>query len=291
MSKRVRKAIIPAAGYGTRFLPATKSSPKEMMPIVDKPIIQYVVEGAVEAGIEEIIFITSSNKRALEDHFDYNFELEERLKRAGKTEEYDLIRRVSDMAKFIYIRQKEARGTAHAVLSAKEVIGDEPFLVLYGDEFITATPSAAAQMVGLYNEAGGPVVSAIHTDDPADTYRYGYVKTSQENNYQKVEALVEKPGPENAPSKLACVGGYVLTPDIFPIISELPEKNNELYLPEAFSILAQKRSAYVNELKGAQYYDTGSKFGFIKANIDLGLEHSEVRESLLAYLNDLRDAR
>jgi len=288
--KKVRKAVIPAAGYGTRFLPATKSSPKEMMPIVDKPIIQYVVEGLVEAGIEQVIFITSSNKRALEDYFDYNFELEEKLKRSGKTEQYELIRQVSDMAQFVYVRQKEARGTAHAVNAAKDLIGDEPFLVFYGDDFILSTPSAATQMIRAYEQTASPIVAVMKTDNPADTLKYGYVKGHEEEGRYRVETVIEKPGPEKAPSNLACIGGYVLTPDIFPIIADLPEKNGEFYLSEASNVLAQQKPYYACELTNFTYYDAGSKFGYIKANIDLGLKHPETREALLAYIKQLRDA-
>lgn len=290
MTQKVRKAVIPAAGYGTRFLPATKATPKEMLPVVDKPIIQYVVEGAVEAGIEEIIFVTSSNKRPLEDHFDYNFELEEKLKRAGKDELYNLIRSISDMARFVYVRQKEARGTGHAVMAAKDLIGDEPFLVLYGDEFMTATPGAATQMVELFNQVQSPIVTVMENDNPEDASKYGYVKASAENGHQRVTQVVEKPGPENRPSNLACVGGYVLTPAIFSYIEGLPQTKPEIYLSEAFNSLATEKSAYACVLHDATYYDSGSKFGFIKANIDLGLKHPETKEPLLEYLQSLRDA-
>lgn len=291
MTGKVRKAVIPAAGYGTRFLPVTKSSPKEMMPIIDKPIIQHVVEGAVEAGVEEIIFVTSSNKRALEDYFDYNFELEEKLKRSGKMEQFQAIRAISDMARFVYVRQKEARGTAHAVMTAKDLIGDEPFLVLYGDEFIAATPSAPKQMVETFEKAGGPVVSVMFTDKPEDTTKYGYAKYQEDSRgFKKIETVMEKPGPQQVPSHWACAGGYILTPEIFSIIADLPEHNGEFYLSEAFNILAQRTPVFAHELTDSTYYDTGSKFGYLKANIDFGLQHPETRDLLLAYLKNLRDA-
>ena len=292
MAQKVRKMVIPAAGYGTRFLPATKASPKEMMPIVDKPIIQYVVEGAVEAGIEEVIFVTSSNKRTLEDHFDYNFELEEKLKRSGKIAQYEMIRAVSDMAKFVYVRQKEAKGTAHAVNAARDLIGDEPFLVVYGDDLFTGKPSASSQMVAAYNQVEAPIVNVIKLDNvrPEDANKYGFVKGQEENGLWRVETVIEKPGPDKVPSNLACVGGYIMTPDIFPIIETLPEKNGEFYLSEAANILASQRPMYAVDLKDAKYYDIGSKFGYIKANLDLGLEHPDTRDELLAYLHQLRDA-
>lgn len=290
MAKRVRKAVIPAAGYGTRFLPVTKSSPKEMLPVVDKPVIQYVVEEAVAAGIEEIIFITSSNKRALEDHFDYNFELEEKLKASGKIEQYNQIRAISDMARFVYVRQKEARGTGHALLMAKDLLGDEPFLVLWGDEFVTADPVRAVQLVELFNEKQAPVLSVIHTTDPADGARYGFVEATKANGDLKVERLIEKPGAGKASSPYASIGGMILTPEIFPFIENLPPKNNEIYLADAIDLMAKEQPVYARELVGATYYDSGSKFGFIKANIDFGLQHPETKEELLAYLKELGNA-
>lgn len=286
---RVRKAVIPAAGYGTRFLPFTKASPKEMLPIVDKPVIQYVVEEAVAAGIEEVIFITSSNKRTLEDHFDYNFELEEKLKRAGKLEAYEQIRAISDQARFVYLRQKEPRGNGHAVLVAKDLVGDEPFLVLWGDEFVTATPPRATQLVTAFQEKNAPVITVIRTDNPEDTTKYGFIEPEGDNGLYKVKSLVEKPGVGQAPSNLASIGGYVLTPEIFPILESLPERNHEIWLPEAIGALARERDVYARELKDAVFYDSGSKFGFIKANLDFGLRHPETKAALREYLRQWQD--
>lgn len=290
MPRKIRKAVIPAAGYGTRFLPVTKASPKEMLPIVDKPVVQYVVEEAVAAGIEEVIFITSSNKRTLEDHFDYNFELEEKLKGSGKAHLYDEIRRISDMARFVYIRQKEARGNGHAVLMAKDLIGDEPFLVLWGDEFVSCDPSRSAQLVEAFHKTGSSVIAAFETADAADTKKYGYVDGEQENDLVRVRQLIEKPGPDKAPSNLAVVGGYVFNPTIFPVLESLPERHGEKWLADAVHQLAQTEPVFARVLENATYYDSGSKFGFIKANIDYGLKHPETKEPLLEYLRQLRDA-
>jgi len=290
MTKKVRKAVIPAAGYGTRFLPVTKASPKEMLPIVDKPVIQYVVEEAVHAGIEEIIFITSSNKRALEDHFDYNFELEERLRRSGKEEQFKQIRDISDMARFVYVRQKEARGNGHAVLVARDLIGDEPFLVLWGDEFVSAEPERATQLVTAYQETHHSVITVIETNDPADTEKYGYIDSVPENGLERVKGLIEKPGRKAAPSNLASIGGYVFTPRILSILERLPEHNGEIWLADAIAELARQEPVYAKKLTDATYYDSGSKFGFIKANIDFGLKHPETKTQLLEYIQQLRDA-
>jgi UTP--glucose-1-phosphate uridylyltransferase len=253
-------------------------------------VVQYVVEEAVEAGIEEIIFITSSNKRALEDHFDYNFELEYRLKESGKEEQYQQIRAISDMARFVYVRQKEQKGTGHAILTAKDLIGDEPFLVLWGDEFLVSQPSRSQQLVKAFQEKNAPIITVIKTDDPDDTNKYGYIKADKDNGLLKVLALIEKPGPEKVPSNLASVGGFILTPDIFPIIEKLPAKNGEIWLADAINQLCQQRPVFAQELVDATYYDSGSKFGFIKANIDFGLKHPETREPLLEYIKQLRDA-
>ena len=242
MSQKVKKAIIPAAGYGTRFLPFTKSSPKEMLPIVDKPVIQYVVEEAVEAGIEEIIFITSSNKRTLEDHFDYNLELEQRLKESGKTDLLKQIRDISDAARFVYVRQKEQKGNGHAILMAKNLVDGEPFLVLWGDEFIKASPNRSKQLVDMHEKWNAPVLTVIETNNPDDTEKYGYIKGDKlEDGIFKVEGLVEKPGKNNAPSNLASIGGFILNEDIFPILENIkPGKGGEIVLAEAVNELVKQ---------------------------------------------------
>src|SRR3989344_491820 len=208
---KITKAIIPAAGFGTRFLPQTKAMPKEMLPIVDKPVIQYVVEEIVNSGITQIIIITGWNKRSIEDHFDYPFELEKRLEQAGKEKQLNEVRRIADMANFIYVRQKGPYGNATPVLCAKNVIGNEPFAVLWGDEFIHATPPRLKQMIDVYEEYGQPVISGVRIKSKKDLSRYGIakVKAVKDNVYQILE-IVEKPDPENAPSDLAAIGAYIL---------------------------------------------------------------------------------
>ena len=286
MSQKVKKAIIPAAGYGTRFLPFTKSSPKEMLPIVDKPVIQYVVEEAVEAGIEEIVFITSSNKRTLEDHFDYNLELEQRLKESGKTELLKKIRDISDAASFAYVRQKEQKGNGHAILMAKNLVDGEPFLVLWGDEFIDAKPSRSKQLIDAYEKWDAPVITALKATGPDDPDKYGYIKgTKIDANTYKVDQLIEKPGKGNTPSDLASIGGYILTEEIFPLLETIkPGKNGEIILADAINELAKQRTVISFLIKNSTYYDSGSKFGFIKANIDVGLHHPETKKELAEYL-------
>ena len=215
---KVRKVVIPAAGFGTRFLPATKAQPKEMLPVVDKPIIQYVVEQAVEAGIEQVIIVTGWHKRAIEDHFDKHFELEARLEKDGKTELLEQVRRISELTNFVYLRQKEALGNGHAVLVAKEVIGDEPFLVMWGDEFFEAEPSAPAQLMEAYAKYDKPVIAGVRIAKE-DLNKYGIADVTRvEENVFKINRIVEKPTPEAAPSDLATHGSYIFTPDIFGIL-------------------------------------------------------------------------
>lgn len=215
--KKIKKVVIPVAGYGTRFLPFTKSIPKEMLPIVDRPVIQYIVEEAVEAGIEEVILITGYAKRAIEDYFDYNIELEYLLEKSGKEEQRKMIRDVSDIAQFVYIRQKNSAEIGHAVLQAKNVVDDEPFAVVYGDDVYKGEPSKLKQMIEVYEKYEAPVLFTMNKSADEDFDRYGYVKTKEKvsDHVHKVEDLIEKPGKENAPSTLASVSGYILTPDIF----------------------------------------------------------------------------
>jgi len=292
MGRPVRKAIVLAAGYGTRFLPFTKVSPKEMLPVVDKPVIQYVVEEAVAAGVKEIFFVTSSNKRALEDHFDYNFELEEKLKDAGKQEEYDKIRQISDQAQFVYLRQKEPKGTGHAVLRSRDLVGNEPFMVLWGDEFIAAKPGWLCQLMATYQKVNQPVLTALENPDPVNgPDRYGFLETKKEGNQLRVTGLVEKPGEDSLPSNLISVSGFILNPDIFPIIENLEPVNGELILAKAIDQLARKRPLFACRLRQASYFDLGSKAGFIQANIAFGLQHPETRPALLEYLSKLRHAK
>ena len=294
MTKQVRKVVIPAAGFGTRFLPATKASPKEMLPIVDKPIIQYVVEEAVEAGIKQVILVTGWHKRAIEDHFDRHFELEARLEKDGKVKELAEVKRISDLADFVYVRQKEALGNGHALLCAREIVGDEPFVVLWGDDFITADPSRTKQMIKAYEKYQTTILSAISTNDPEDTRKYGYVGGKKiEDGIIEVDQFIEKPGPDKAPSNLAVVSGFIFTPDIFDALEEaIPEtidKGKELYYVDGVNKLIDRgKKVHAVEIKNAKYYDCGSKFGYLKTVVDHGLEHEDVNGVFRQYLKSLK---
>lgn len=284
--QKIRKAVIPAAGLGTRFLPATKAMPKEMLPIVDKPIIQYVVEEAVASGIEDIIIVTSSNKRSLEDHFDYPYELEKKLEEAGKHELLQEIRRIAGLANFIYVRQRGPYGNASPVLTAKHIVGDEPFAVLWGDEFIHADPPRLKQMVDVYNEYGKSVISAVRIPKPEDVSKYGIANVETvKGTIHRIKEIVEKPKPEEAPSNLAAHGAYILTPEIFTHLKALkPGKGGELWLVDAINALAKMDDVYAKEIENGDYYDTGNKFDYLRANIEFALQRDDLREKLLAYL-------
>jgi len=286
--QKIRKAVIPVAGFGTRFLPATKAQPKEMLPIVDKPIIQYVVEEAVASGITDIILVTGASKRAVEDHFDYNFELQTWLKKQGKTAVREEIKHIADMANFIYIRQKGPYGNGTPVLSAEEVIGDEPFVVMWGDEFIYSKPPRAKQCIDVFEKYENPVISGIRVDKK-DTHKYGIAKVEQaKDNVYRILDLVEKPDPKKAPSNLATHGCYVLTPDIFDELKKLkPGKGGEIWLVDAIKALMKKRPVYTCEVKNAKYYDTGSKIGWLKANVDFALQNPELKSEFKKYLKTI----
>src|SRR3989344_8953945 len=288
MAKKVRKVVIPAAGFGTRFLPATKAQPKEILPIVDKPIIQYVVEQAVEAGITQVIIVTGWHKRSIEDHFDRHFELEARLLESGKKDLLDEVKKISELANFIYVRQKEPLGNGHAVLVAKEVIGDEPFIVMWGDEFFQADPCAPAQLIEAYEKYQSPVIAGVRIAKE-DISKYGIADiTPVEDNIFKINKIVEKPQPADAPSDLATHGSYLFTPDIFEILENLkPSKSGEIWIADAIDELIAKRDVLAVELKNAKYYDCGSKIGYLKAVIDFGLQHPDISEELRTYLKKL----
>ena len=279
--KKIRKAVIPVAGFGTRFLPATKASPKEMMPIVDKPIIQYIVEEAVASGIEDIIFVTGRHKRAITDHFDYAPELEYALKKSGKEEYVNLIREISDMANFVYIRQKEQLGLGHAILMAEHVVGDEPFAVLLGDELIyNETNPGIGQLMEVYAKYGKTVLGT--TEVPKEeTYKYGIVEGKPiEEGIRLINSLVEKPEPEEAPSTSAIIGRYVLTPKIFKILKRTPlGKGGELQLTDALALLREEEVIYSKDIEGIRH-DTGNKIGYIKAIIDFALLREDTRDDV-----------
>lgn len=286
--KKVRKVVIPAAGFGTRFLPVTKAQPKEMLPIVDKPIIQYVVEQAVAAGIEEVIIVTGWHKRAIEDHFDRHFELEARLERDGKLDLLEQVRKISELANFVYVRQKEPLGNGHAVLVAKEVVGDEPFLVMWGDEFFEASPSAPSQLIKAFEKYGNPAIAGVRVSKK-DINKYGIADVSPvEDNIFKINKIVEKPDPDNAPSDLATHGSYLFTGDIFEILEKLgPGRGGEIWIADAIDRLIKKREVNAVELENAKYYDTGSKVGYLKAVVDFALAHEDTNGEFRRFLKSL----
>lgn len=292
MKKKIRKAIIPAAGLGTRFLPATKSMPKEMLPIVDVPTIQYIVEEAVASGIEEILIITNSNKHIMENHFDKNFELEQRLLESGKEKEAKLIDDIANLANIFYIRQKEPKGLGHAVACAKSFIGDEPFAILLGDDVVVnkgGTP-ALKQCIDAYNKKEASVVG-VQTVPDEDVSKYGIVAPSKSHKPHgklvKLANMVEKPNKEDAPSNMAVLGRYVLTPEIFELL-ESQEKGagNEIQLTDAIKRLMDKQAVYAYEFDGLRY-DVGSKFGFVQATIDFALEREGLHDLVMDYITTL----
>jgi len=285
---KIRKAIIPVAGLGTRFLPATKAQPKEMLTLVDKPIIQYIVEEAVAAGIEQIIFVTSLGKRAIEDHFDRNFELEYRLREKGKKEELSKILDITDMAKFVYVRQRSPKGDGHAVLSARHVVGDEPCAIFFGDDVIDAKKPAIGQLMDVYDRYQDPVV-ALCPVPKNKTSSYGVVKAKTiGERIVEVSGFVEKPAPKVAPSNLAVVGRYIITPEIFDILERTqPDKGGEIRLAGAFAEFLKRRSMYGCIFDGT-WYDCGSKLGFLKAQTMFGLSHAQVGKDFKKYLRDIK---
>lgn len=280
----VRKAVIPAAGLGTRFLPVTKASPKEMLPLVDKPLIQYAVEEAVASGIEDIIIITGRGKRAIEDHFDRSVELEENLKSAGKSQLLHQIRQISNLANFCYVRQSEALGLGHAVLCAQHLIGDEPFAVILGDEIIDAAVPALAQLIHVYKKRHGAVLG-VQDVPKQDVSRYGIVTPKRlAAGLHRVQDMVEKPSPADAPSTLAVIGRYVLPPEIFSILRKtVPGKNGEIQLTDALRELAKKSPMFAQEIKG-QRHDAGDKLGFLIATVEFALKNPSLGTDFNEYL-------
>ena len=288
MDKPITKAIFPAAGLGTRFLPATKASPKEMMPLVDKPLIQYVVEEAVSSGIEQVILVTGRGKRAIEDHFDVAFELEEDLKAKGKHKLLSEVQRIANMVTFCYIRQKKALGLGHAVLTAKRLIGDDPFAVLLGDDIIDAKVPALKQMMEVYQRYPATIL-AIQKVSKSQTKNYGIIGGRKiEDGIYHVTDLIEKPSPEEAPSNLAIIGRYILTPEIFGALERTPPgKGGEIQLTDGLRLLMKNRPIYAYEFQGVRH-DAGDKLGFLKATVAFGLKNQEFGEEFRDYLNKLK---
>lgn len=286
-SALVRKVIIPAAGLGTRFLPATKASPKEMLPLVDKPLIQYAVEEAVASGIEDIIIITGRGKRAIEDHFDRSFELEENLKGNGKAQLLKDIRGISRLANFCYVRQPEALGLGHAVLCAQHLIGEEPFAVILGDEVIDSKIPALAQLMRIF-DAGNGAVLGVQKVRRQDVSHYGIIDAQRiADGLHRIVDLVEKPAPAQAPSRYAVIGRYVLSPEIFPILQRTsPGKNREIQLTDALRQLAREAPSYAKEIVG-QRYDAGDKLGFLQATVEFALKSPTLGRPFSAYLKQV----
>jgi UTP--glucose-1-phosphate uridylyltransferase len=289
MAQKVRKAVIPAAGFGTRFLPATKAMPKEMLPIVDKPIIQYVVEEAVASGIEDIIIVTGWHKRSIEDHFDYPFELEKRLVEAGKEKMAEEVRHIAEMANFMYIRQKGSYGNGTPVLNARSIIGDEPFAVLWGDEFIYSNPPRLRQMMDVWEKYEHPCISAVRVPE-ASVSKYGIADISPvEGNVFKINNMVEKPQPSEAPSNLAAHGAYIMPPRLFDILEETPPgKDGELWLVDGITQLAREQDVYAVEIQNGKYYDTGNKLEYLKTVVEFGLKHPELNGDFRDFLKGLQ---
>jgi UTP--glucose-1-phosphate uridylyltransferase len=282
---KVTKAVFPVAGLGTRFLPVTKASPKEMLPVVDKPLIQYAVEEAIAAGIKDMIFITGRGKRAIEDHFDKAYELEAELQAHGKITMLKEVRGLVDEdATYAYVRQREALGLGHAVLCARHLIGDEPFAVILADDLIDAEVPALKQMVDVHAKRGGSVL-AVQNVDRADTASYGIVSSKPvDTRVSKLSAIVEKPKPEDAPSTLGVVGRYVLSSRIFHYLENLrPGAGREIQLTDAIGRLLREESVYAYEFEG-QRYDCGSKLGYLKASVAFALKHPEVAAGFRSYL-------
>jgi len=290
MNKKIRKAIIPAAGLGTRFLPATKAQPKEMLPIVDKPTIQYIIEEAIASGIEEILIVTGRNKKCIEDHFDKSVELEIELAKNNKDELLELVKDISDMVDIHYIRQKEPKGLGHAIHCAKSFVGNEPFAILLGDDIVYTDESqrpCLKQLIDCYDEYNTSVLG-VQCVDPENVSRYGIVDGIKiEDRVCKVKGLVEKPSREDAPSNTAILGRYIVTPKIFEILERTkPGKGNEIQLTDALLELVKSEAMYAYNFEGKRY-DVGDKLGFLEATVEYALRKPELRDEFIEYLKSV----
>ena len=281
---KVRKAVIPAAGLGTRFLPATKAQPKEMLPIVDKPTIQYIIEEAVDSGIEEILIITGRNKEYIENHFDKSIELEMQLERSGKLKELDIVRKISSMADIHYIRQKEPKGLGDAVSCAKSFVGHEPFAVLLGDDVIDSEVPCLKQLMNCFNEYKTSILGVQKVNEN-DVMKYGIIKGLYiKENVYKVKVLIEKPTIDEALSNIAILGRYIITPQIFEVLNNVkPGKNGEIQLTDALQQLISIEAMYACEFVGNRY-DVGDNLGLLQANIEFALKRGDLREKLVKYI-------
>ena len=280
-TRRIRKAIIPAAGLGTRFLPATKAQPKEMLPIVDKPTLQYVIEEAVASGIEEILIITGKNKKSIEDHFDKSVELELELAQKGKTDMLKMVQDISDLAMIYYVRQKEPKGLGDAIYCARNFIGDEHFAILLGDDIIDSNKPCLKQLIDTYDRYNSSIIGVQNVDD-SEVSKYGIINAIDiEDNTSKIKSLIEKPSLEKAPSNKAILGRYIVSPKIFDILEKQEVGvNGELQLTDALNTLLKSESVYAYEFEGKRY-DLGSKMGYLEANIDYALKRDDLKEQLM----------
>jgi UTP--glucose-1-phosphate uridylyltransferase len=285
----VRKAILPVAGFGTRFLPATKSQPKEMLPVVDKPAIQYLVEEAVASGIEEIIFITGRGKHVIEDHFDVSYELEDTLVEKNKQDLLKAVRNIAKLAKFTYVRQPMPLGDGHAILQASHIINDEPVLIMFGDCLYDSKVPAAKQLIDTYEKYGDSVIG-LSKVPKEDVTKFGVIDgVMLDKNNIEIRNIVEKPSVKDAPSNLVAVGKYVITPEVFKILAKMKHgKSGEIRLADAFEILLSKNRPVYGRILDGEWLDTGDKFNFIKATIHLGLKHPEIKGRLKKYLRKLK---
>jgi len=285
---KLRKAVFPAAGLGTRFLPATKSQPKEMLPLVDKPLIQYVVEEAVASGIEHVIIVTGRGKNAIEDHFDVSYELETILEQRGDKELLAVVRNISDMVNLSYVRQKEALGIGHALLTARELIGHEPFACFLGDDIIDSEVPCIKQLLDIFEEKKHPVV-AIEEVDPNDVSAYGIIAGKEiADGLFEITDMVEKPPKESAPTNLAIIGRYILTPDLFDVLLQVnKDAKGEIQLTNGLRLLLKKRPIYGYKFKGTRY-DAGNKLGFLKATVEFALKRKDLGEPFRQYLRSLK---
>jgi UTP--glucose-1-phosphate uridylyltransferase len=285
--QRVRKAVVLAAGYGTRLLPATKAQPKEALPLVDKPIIQYTVEEAAASGLEQVIIVTASGKRAVEDHFDRSLELEQALREKGDLERLEEIQHISDLADIVYVRQKEQLGVGHAVLTVRDVVGQEPFVLFFPDDVIIADVPVARQMLDVFEEYGASIL-AVERVSTADIESYGIVDPEPvKDRLVRVRGLVEKPKPEEAPSDLGIVGRYVLTPDIFTALARTqPGKGREIQLTDALALLLAEQPVYAYLFEGCRY-DTGRPLGLLQASVELALRRPDIGPDFRRYLRSL----
>ena len=285
--QKITKAILPVAGFGTRFLPATKAQPKEMLSVVDKPVVQYIVEELVESGIKDIIFVTGRGKRALEDHFDISYELEDTLQQKNKTELMEIIKHIPHLARFTYVRQKTPKGDGDAILQAAHLIGNEPVVVVFGDCLYDSKVPPTKQLIASYKKYHAPIVGLAEID-PSEVSKFGVADGKKiDKDHIIISKFVEKPKQDEAPSNLVACGRYVITPETFRILEGIQKDNDEVRLADAFNVMLEKNKKLYGRIFEGEWLDTGDKFNFLKATIHFGLKHPEVGEKLRKYLKGL----